>query len=619
MMDGYLVNTLPKFAALLVTFLHFALLPGVLWAQAVLENPRQGSVQSGVGLVSGWKCAAGRIEIAFDDDPPVPAAYGTVREDTLPVCNDTNNGFGLLFNWNRLEDGSHTVRALADGVEFARSTITVVTLGEEFLTDAREDFTLKDFPVSGKNIRLQWEQSLQNFVIIKSDLTRSFSAVAQEATVTNAVSAPKGVLENPQDGSFASGVSVISGWVCNAGHVDIEIDGVRYTAGSGTDREDTADTCGNDGNNGFGLLFNWNRLTDGEHTVRAFADGVEFGRAAFTVTTLGREFFPGLNRAVLVENFPEGGTNATLQWEESLQNFIIKEASVAKCGGATPCTCGDTVQASITLTADITGCPSSALRVLSGVVLDCAGHSISNIQPKGQGHGVMLDNATNAEVRNCRISNFRRGLRISGGSGNRLLNNESFNNRYGIDLANATTGNLIQGNSIHDSRDEGIHIGTGADHNEIRGNTFRDNKRENIYLLRANGNLIVGNISTGADNTAIFIKHSSANTIADNITADTPIQLRGDSVGNTLVNNQLTGNGYFFEGYEEPPGVWTYPHNNQVTGGSVNGAYACLRFSGAYDNRVDQLQLSNCGVSVLLESRGGREPTGNEINTIPPR
>jgi parallel beta-helix repeat protein len=604
---------------ILTTFLGSLSFPRTLWAlEGVLENPRPNSSQSGIGLVSGWKCAAGRIDVVFDDDPPEPAAYGTAREDTASICGDTNNGFGLLVNWNRLGDGSHTVRALADGVEFGRSTVTVVTLGEEFLTGAHEDFTLKDFPVSGQEIKLQWQESMQNFVISKSTAKQSQAVLPLMVSNTSAASAPKGFLENPQDKFFASGISVISGWVCNANRVDIEIDGATiFKAGYGTDRPDTADACKNDGNNGFGLLFNWDRLFGGQHTIRALADGVEFGRATFTINTLGKEFFAGLSKTIIVENFPEGGTNVTLQWEEALQNFTIKDASGATCGGSAPCSCGDTVQQSTTLATDLGVCPGVGLKVASGVVLDCAGHTITGSNQAGAWYGIFLDDANGAEVRNCRVTNFRRGLRISGGQANRLINNESFVNRYGIDLAGATTNNFIQGNLIHDSRDEGIHIGTGANNNELRGNTFRKNKHENIYLLHADGNTIVENTSTEADNTAIFLKHSSNNNVSDNTTDTTPIQLRGDSTGNTLNNNHLTGNGYFFEGYEDPPGVWTYPHDNQVTGGSVNGAYACLRFSGAYNNRIDQLQISNCGIPVLLESLGGQEPTGNIINTIP--
>src|SRR5215475_7344904 len=76
-------------------------------------------------------------------------------------------------------------------------------------------------------------------------------------------------LENPQPNSFQSGIGVISGWVCDAQRIDIELDGVRTQAAYGTARGDTISVCG-DSNNGFGFLFNWNLLGAGVHTVKAF-------------------------------------------------------------------------------------------------------------------------------------------------------------------------------------------------------------------------------------------------------------------------------------------------------------------------------------------------------------
>ena len=102
-----------------------------------------------------------------------------------------------------------------------------------------------------------------------------------------------GVLENPRAGSYQSGVGVISGWVCHADTVDIEINGVRHPVPYGTARLDTEDACG-DVDNGFGLLFNWNLLDDGEHAVVAVVDGIELDQATVTVTTLGEEFPEGL-------------------------------------------------------------------------------------------------------------------------------------------------------------------------------------------------------------------------------------------------------------------------------------------------------------------------------------
>ncbi len=136
-----------------------------LWAQGVLENPQPGSFQSGIGVVSGWVCRAEQVLLVFDSALVLEAAYGTSREDTRGVCGDAQNGFGLLINWNLLGDGVHRVEALADGVPFGAATFTVTTLGVEFLRGARGSCTIRDFPQSGRNTTLRWQESLQNFVL----------------------------------------------------------------------------------------------------------------------------------------------------------------------------------------------------------------------------------------------------------------------------------------------------------------------------------------------------------------------------------------------------------------------------------------------------------------------
>ena len=130
-----------------------------------LDVPAPDSFQSGIGVICGWVCDADEVEIILGDMAPQFAAYGTERLDTAEECGDTNNGFGLLFNWNRLKDGVHTVRALVDGVELGRATVTVTTLGEEFVRGVTGEAEVMDFPEAGKDVRLAWQQSLQNFMI----------------------------------------------------------------------------------------------------------------------------------------------------------------------------------------------------------------------------------------------------------------------------------------------------------------------------------------------------------------------------------------------------------------------------------------------------------------------
>ena len=50
---------------------------------------------------------------------------------------------------------------------------------------------------------------------------------------------PRGVVENPGPHSYQSGIGVISGWVCAADLVEIELNGARQPAAYGTERADT--------------------------------------------------------------------------------------------------------------------------------------------------------------------------------------------------------------------------------------------------------------------------------------------------------------------------------------------------------------------------------------------
>ena len=280
-----------------------------------LENPGATSFQSGIGVISGWVCDAEAVEIVLNGEPQ-EAAYGTARLDTEAVCGDSDNGFGLLFNWNLLGDGAHEVVALVDGVELDRATVMVTTLGAEFLRDVTGTCTAADFPTGDETVTLAWQQTQQNFVIVDGPAP---------ASTTNRVGTPGvGYLENPGPHSFQSGIGVISGWVCEGAEVVIELNGAGQPAAYGTERLDTEPVCG-DTDNGFGLLFNWNLLGDGAHTVVALVDGMELGRATVQVTTLGVEFLRDVEGECVVEDFPMLGETVLLEWQQNSQNFVITD------------------------------------------------------------------------------------------------------------------------------------------------------------------------------------------------------------------------------------------------------------------------------------------------------
>lgn len=144
--------------------------PSFLWAQGTLENPQPGSSQSGIGVLSGWVCNASSIDIVINEGAPVQVPYGSERADTVEECGDSNNGFGLLLNWNLLGSGTHTIRALADGVEFGSVTFTVTTISGEFLWGAEGSFRLPGFPDSLTDVIIRWDEHMQNFVIERVEI-----------------------------------------------------------------------------------------------------------------------------------------------------------------------------------------------------------------------------------------------------------------------------------------------------------------------------------------------------------------------------------------------------------------------------------------------------------------
>lgn len=137
------------------------------WA-AVLESPADGSVVSGIGLISGWKCDAGHITVTIDEGSPLAVAMRQERRGlgTAGECGGTtHHGFVMWINWALLGDGEHVVVAYDDDVAFARSTFSVGTTGAAFLEGVIRRTVVDDFPEPGQRTLLEWNESTQHFEI----------------------------------------------------------------------------------------------------------------------------------------------------------------------------------------------------------------------------------------------------------------------------------------------------------------------------------------------------------------------------------------------------------------------------------------------------------------------
>src|SRR5258706_1543254 len=146
------------------------LFAGGACALGTIENPKPNAIEPGITQIPGWNCQASQITIQIDDGPQLLAPYGSLRADTSQVCGGRiNTGYSYLINYNTLTIGQHTIKAYADGVQFASVTFIAINLAGEFLTGRAGEYYLNNFPDYGLRTRVTWQQSKQNFVASSVD------------------------------------------------------------------------------------------------------------------------------------------------------------------------------------------------------------------------------------------------------------------------------------------------------------------------------------------------------------------------------------------------------------------------------------------------------------------
>jgi hypothetical protein len=292
---------------------------------AALEIPQPGSYQSGIGLVSGWSCKGPGISISIDGQAPMSVPYGSARADVASTCSGiVNTGFGLLINFNSLGAGTHMAQLYVNGSPSGLpAEFTVTAPAGEFVSGVSKDVAVADFPATGESVLLRWQQAQQNFAIAG---TQDVAPAPAQVGAQDGIGAAA-TLENPQPGSYQSGIGLFSGWSCRSHYVSILVDSrTRLSVPYGSNRADTASVCGADyTNSGFGLLFNFNTLGAGVHSAQLLVDGLPKGDPVrFTVTVPANEFLTGASKGLVVSDFPRAGAGVRLVWDQSRQNFAIR-------------------------------------------------------------------------------------------------------------------------------------------------------------------------------------------------------------------------------------------------------------------------------------------------------
>lgn len=216
--------------------------------------------------------------------------------------------------------------------------------------------------------------------------------------------------------------------------------------------------------------------------------------------------------------------------------------------------CGSTLPVGQTVLDGNLGCQSSpthGLIVQSGSVLDCQGYVIKGpdgLQPDGAqtGHyGIYVLNASGAQVRNCKVKFYERGVRIRNSDNVVVSNTTSVSNtRYGYEITGMpSTWITVEGALIDRNGDEGMHLGgpftaTVGAGIWVTGSVIMNQVAEGLYLLSVNVPVQVrGNVLDGNGQAAIYVKHTQGFLIGANYLPGQEIHVVGNSTGGQVFDN----------------------------------------------------------------------------------
>ena len=295
---------------------------------------------------NGVEFARSTFEVATTGESFVRGAEGECRVPDFPAPGET-----MQFAWNQntqhLEMVNHRGGSGSGGEDApgVPRNVRVTEVGEDFVV------VEWDPPTGGGAVSYNTyyrspnepEYLLGNVTTIGSRVSgtvvpgecyrvTAVNAAGVEGEKSPEVCVPAGgggsggpaTLENPGNGSFYSGIGVVSGWKCTAnGPLTVRFnDGDPIPLTYGNARSDVRDAgaCPS-AHVGFVSIMNWGNLGDGEHTAVAYDNGVEFARSTFTVATTGEPFVRGAEGECRVPDFPALGESMQFAWNQNTQHL----------------------------------------------------------------------------------------------------------------------------------------------------------------------------------------------------------------------------------------------------------------------------------------------------------
>lgn len=235
----------------------------------------------------------------------------------------------------------------------------------------------------------------------------------------------------------------------------------------------------------------------------------------------------------------------------------------------------------------------------------------------------------------------RAGIRVAGNSNVQILDNTVDEAYIGIFTSNADD-LLIQGNTCTRSTDQhGIYVGANSHRTVVRGNTLWGNTWDGLHLNASyaagpndgalvENNVIYDNNLSGMDvegathatfrNNLIYdnLKHGITFHSQDQTAAGDPTP---PCLGNTVVNNTITGNHMFAVAFRPEDMADTAVFNNVLFSRNPDGSYGSIGVSGSAVGISSDYNVVNDNFSMALGSttmslEQWRSATGQEFHSL---
>jgi len=252
------------------------------------------------------------------------------------------------------------------------------------------------------------------------------------------------------------------------------------------------------------------------------------------------------------------------------------------------------------------GCRNNVLQAnkayqngMHGITLD-DGKSAS---PADAGALRPLPSSQNTVVSNRAWANGLAGIALDGGAGNAVRGNTLDQNRVGIQLRGAATGNVVDGNQLTRSRSSAVLLAQGTNGNRVLGNQVRGGN-DGVTVQGGRSNRVEGNLVAQVLGSALVVDGGTANALRNNAVdgARVGVMLRRKATGNLVQGNRLVVG-------------WVGIHltqaadRNRVIANRVRGGRTGILVQDARNNQVDAnvvWQVEGAAVALGGDARGTR-------------